>query len=217
MEKVVSKLQIIDCEQGSEGWFRSRLGVPSASNFSKIVTSKGELSKSLRDYAFDLAGQSLIEDPEEGFKNASMLYGNDMEPEAREAYQQHTFNKVDEVGFMIRDGAGYSSDGLISKTGLVEIKCPQGGDLKVSTHTKYLYDKKLPTKYWQQCQGGLMVSGREWLDFVSFHPNFKGDKKLFIIRVERDEEFIKKLKDGINKVIELRNDFIKKIANIGNE
>ena len=66
-------------------------------------------------------------------------------------------------------------------------------------------------EYKAQCQGGLMVTGRRYIDFVSYHPNFQDDKKLFIKKVTRDEEFIKKLKEGIGKVIELRDQFIIKI------
>lgn len=199
-------LQIIDCEQGSEEWLKARLGVPSASNFSKIVTSTGKLSDSLRKYAEELASDMLIIEPEQGYKSEEMKRGNELEPEAREAYQEYSFCEVKEAGFMIKEGCGYSSDGLVGKDLLIEIKCP----IKV-THTKYLHDKKLPTKYFQQCQGGLMVSGRKYLDFVSYHPNFRGDKKLFVVRVERDEEFIDKLRIGIEKVISLRDSILAKI------
>jgi len=199
-------METINCIQGSEQWLKARLSIPSASNFSKIVTSKGEISKSIKDYAMDLASQYFIEEPEEAFKSIDMQNGNDLEPEARQCYQEYTFNAVKEVGFMIDNGAGYSADGLVEEFGLLEIKCP-----RANTHAKYLYDNKIPTKYWQQCQGGLMVSGRKYLDFISFHPNFKGDKKLFIVRVERDEEFIKKLRIGIEKVISLRDSILAKI------
>jgi len=203
-----NKLQIIDCVQGSEEWFIARLGVPSASNFSKIVTSKGELSKTIKEYAIELASQCFLTEPEESYKNADMQRGNDLEPEARELYQQHTFNSVDEIGFMIKNGAGYSTDGSIKKDGLLEIKCP-----KANTHAKYLHDDKLPTTYFQQCQGGLHISGREWIDFVSYHPNFKDGRNLFIKRVYRDEEFIAKLDLGLKKVIELRDEICNKICN----
>lgn len=199
-------MQIINCQQGSEEWLKARLGIPSASNFSKIVTSTGKLSESLRKYAEELVSDMLIIEPEEGYKNADMLRGNELEPEAAQAYQEYTFNTVEECGFMIKDGAGYSPDRMVDENGLIEIKCPN----KV-THTKYLLDKKLPIKYLQQCQGGLMVSNRKWLDFISFHPNFKGDNKLFIIRVFRNEEFIKKLVIGIKRVIEIRNELLEKI------
>jgi hypothetical protein len=204
-------MQIVNnIEQGSEEWLNLRLGKATVSNFSKIVTSTGKESTSLPKYALQLASDILVTKPEETYKNESMQRGNDLEPLAREAYQEHTLNIVDEVAFYDCIDFGYSPDGLIGKDGLVEFKCPQA-----TTHTQYLFDNKLPTTYKAQCQGGLMVTGRKWLDFCSFHPNFQDDKKLFITRVERDEEFIEKLQAGIDKVIELRNEFIKKIKNNG--
>lgn len=196
---------IKDIQQGTDEWLSLRLGKATASNFSKIITSRGELSKSLEKYALELASQVLATDLEQGFKSESMQRGNDLEPLAREAYQEYTFNIVDEVAFLDCGDWGYSPDGLIGKDGVVEFKCPQA-----TTHTKYLFDDKLPTEYKAQVQGGLMVSERQWCDFVSFHPNFK-EERLFIKRVERDEDFIGKLRDGIGKVIELRNKFINKI------
>ena len=118
----------------------------------------------------------------------------------------NTFNIVDEVAFFDCEDYGYSPDGLVGKHGLVEFKCPGA-----TTHTKYLFEDRLPVEYKAQCQGGLMVTGRRYIDFVSYHPNFQDDKKLFIKKVTRDEEFIKKLKEGIGKVIELRDQFIIKI------
>jgi hypothetical protein len=100
---------------------------------------------------------------------------------------------------------GYSPDGIVGDDGLVEIKCPLA-----TTHFKYLLDNKMPSDYWQQVQGGLWVSQRKWMDFVSFNSYFK-DKKLFTIRVERDEEYIAKLAELVNKVILLRNEFLNKL------
>jgi putative phage-type endonuclease len=197
---------IKNIEQGSEEWFKMRLGVATASNFSKIVTSTGKLSTTLSAYALDLASQSLLEEQEESYQNEAMRRGNELEPEAKQAYQEATFNSVEEVTFITCGDYGYSPDGLVSEDGLIEIKCPQA-----NTHTKYLCDNKLPTAYIQQVQGGLMVSGRKWCDFVSYHPSFKGDKKLFIVRVERDEEFIKALKAGIDLVIKKRNEILEKL------
>jgi hypothetical protein len=197
---------INNIEQGSKEWHNIRLGRATASNFSKIVTSTGAISKQLEKYALELATEMLLIEPEEGFKSDAMQRGNDLEPEAREAYQEHTFNIVDEVAFFDCDNYGYSPDGLLGKYGLVEFKCPNA-----TTHTKYLFEDRLPVEYKAQCQGGLMVTGRRYIDFVSYHPNFQDDKRLFIKKVTRDEEFIKKLKAGIDKVIELRDQFITKI------
>jgi putative phage-type endonuclease len=198
-------MQIINCEQGSEEWLNIRRGVATASNFSKIVTSKGEISKQLADYAFQLASESFTDLQDESYKSSDMQRGNDLEPEARNAYQQETLSLVKEVGFMMNDYYGYSPDGLVGNDGLVEFKCPNQ-----KTHTKYLYKGVLPTEYKAQVQGGLLVSERKWCDFVSFHPNFIDSKKLFIIRVFRDEEFIEQLSNGLAKLW-LQLDAIRKI------
>jgi putative phage-type endonuclease len=199
-------MKIINCEQGTEEWLNHRLGVATASNFNKIITSKGDLSKTIKTYALQLASELLTIRQEEGFKSDDMIRGNQLEEEARAAYEEYNFVKVDQVGFVSCDDYGYSPDGFVGKDGAVEFKCP-----KSHTHVKYLADNKLPTEYKAQVQGGLFCTGRQWCDFVSYHPDFIEDKRLLVVRVNRDEEFISKLKIGINKVIEMRNEIIKKI------
>ena len=195
-----------DILQGSEEWLQLRLGVATASNFSKIITSTGKLSTQLEKYAIDLASQMLLEEPEEVYKTADMERGNILEDQAREAYEQETLDIVEQVSFIHYQSWGYSPDGLVGQDGIIEIKCP-----KATTHTKYLFEDRLPPEYKAQVQGGLMASQRKWCDFVSFHPLFKGDKKLFIKRVFRDEDFINSLKAGIDKVIQLRDKYLEKL------
>jgi putative phage-type endonuclease len=196
-------MQILSHTQGSQEWLQARLGVATASNFAKIITSTGAESKTLETYALELASQKMLVEPEECYKNSAMRRGNELEPVAREVYEQETLEPVQEIGLMISDcgNYGYSSDGLVGDDGLIEIKCPQA-----TTHFEYIVNKKLPTAYKAQVQGGLWVSGRQWCDFVSYHPNFK-ENKLFIIRVERDEEFIQKLAVLVEKTIKLRDEF----------
>jgi putative phage-type endonuclease len=197
-------MQIIkDIEQGSQEWLQLRLGVATASNFDKIITSSGVESKTLKEYAFELASDSLLTEPEASFQSEAMIRGNQLEEEAKSYYSFVTDNKVEEVTFIKKGNIGYSPDGLISDNGLVEIKCP----LK-KNHLKYLIDNKLPTKYKAQVQGGLYISEREYCDFISYHPLFKDEKKMLVIRVERDEEFIKKLSDLLIKTIELKNSLL---------
>ena len=85
----------------------------------------------------------------------------------------------------------------------MEIKCPLA-----TTHFQYILEDKVPSDYWQQLQGGLWVSGRNWIDFVSYHPNFK-EKKLFIKRVERDDNYIYQLDILVKKTILLKEKFLK--------
>lgn len=202
-------MQIIkDIEQGSQEWLSLRLGIATASNFNKIITSTGKESSQLKQYAFDLASDYFLTEPESTFKSEAMQRGNDLEAEAKNYYSLLTDTEVEEVTFIKKDQIGYSPDGLISSNGLIEIKCP----LK-KNHLKYLIDNKLPTDYVAQVQGGLYISGREYCDFISYHPLFQEDKKMLIVRVERDEEFINKLATLLEKTIELKQEFINKINN----
>jgi putative phage-type endonuclease len=200
-------MQIIkDIEQGSQEWLQLRLGIATASNFKKIITSTGAESKSLKDYAFELASDSLLTEPEASFQSEAMIRGNELEEEARSYYSFINDVKIDQVTFIKKDEIGYSPDGLIGENGLIEIKCP----LK-KNHLKYLIDNKLPSDYKPQVQGGLYISEREYCDFISYHPLFKDDKKMFVVRVYRDEEYIKKLSDLLTKTIELKNEILTKL------
>ena len=176
-------MKIINCVQGTPEWFQARCGIPSASNFDKIITTKSEPSKQAEKYLYKLAGERVSKTIEESYQNGAMLRGTEMEDEARKLYELVTDNVVEKVGFCVTDDdrAGCSPDGLIGTDGGMEIKCPN-----MATHVGYLIDGKLPTDYFQQVQGGLYVTGRKWWDFVSYFPAIKP----FIIRVERDEKFI---------------------------
>lgn len=189
-------MKIIDCVQGSPEWFACRAGIPSASNFDMIVTSKGEPSKQAQKYMYRLAGERITGMPEETYQNSAMQRGVELEAEARMFYEMTYDCKVEQVGFCVADGGwGCSPDGLVNGDGLIEIKCPQ-----IATHVGYLLDGKVPTDYFQQTQGQLLVTGRKWLDFISYYPAMKP----LIVRVERDEVFIKKLQSELEKfVIEL--------------
>jgi putative phage-type endonuclease len=197
---------IRDIEQGTEEWLSLRMGKPTASDFSKIITTKGEKSKSLTDYAMKLASELLVDEREDSFKSPHMQRGNELEPCARDQYQEHTFNLVDEVAFIDHGDYGCSPDGLIGDEGMIEIKCPIQ-----SIHTSYLHKNELPSKYKQQVQGQLFVANRKWCDFVSYNPTFKEGYDLFIKRVYRDEEYIEKLEAYLMQTIQMRNNIYSKI------
>jgi hypothetical protein len=201
-------MQIIkNIDQGSDEWIQLRLGVATASNFDKIITAGGKQSTTLEKYALQLATDKMLTTPEPSYKNEAMIRGTELEPLARETYQEETFNIVEQITMFLSDcgNFGYSPDGLVGDDGLIEIKCP-----KATTHFQYIIDNKAPADYWQQLQGGLWLSGRKWIDFVSYHPDFK-TKQLFIIRVGRDETYIAKLAELANKVILLRNEYLNKL------
>ncbi len=196
-------MKIIDCEQGSQQWHACRAGIPSASNFDMIVTSKGEPSKQAQKYMYRLAGERITGIPEETYQNAAMQRGVELEAEARMFYEMTNDCKIEQVGFCLADGGwGCSPDGLVNGDGLIEIKCPS-----MAVHVGYLLDGKVPTDYFQQTQGQLLVTGRKWLDFVSYYPAMKP----LIVRVERDEVFIGKLEEELEKFVSELEEIVNKI------
>ncbi len=203
-------LRVINCLQHSPEWYQARLGNATASCFDKVITSTGARSKQLDKYAKHLASELLVKEQDPFFYNSFMERGNELEDEARAAYQVHTFEPVEQVGFVLIDDKdyGYSPDGLVGKDGQIEIKCPSQ-----AVHTEYLYNDELPSDYKAQVQGGLLVTGRDWCDFVSYHPNFLPDQKLFVKRVYRDEDFISRLEMFLAEVIKLRVEILAKIKN----
>lgn len=183
-------MRIIECEQGSPEWLLARLGVPSASSYSKLITTTGRASAQADAYINQLVAEKLTGEPTFFQVTDPMQRGMDLEPLARHAYEMETGNLVIQVGFLMHDTleAGASPDGLIGENGGLEIKCPSG-----HTHVEYLRDDVLPTKYFQQVQGCLWISGRDWWDFMSYHPRMEP----LIVRVFRDEQFIKALECAV--------------------
>ncbi|SOB60611.1 Exonuclease [Pseudodesulfovibrio profundus] len=176
-------IAVTDFEQGTPEWFAARAGVPSASCFDKIVTSKGKRSTQRKAYMFQLAGEAILGEKAESYTNAAMERGIELESEARDLYEFINDVSVEEVALCFGDDRklwSCSPDGLVGETGGIEIKCP-----KIHTHVEYLVGNKLPTKYFQQVQGSLFVTGREYWDFMSYFPGLPP----LIVRVDPDLEF----------------------------
>lgn len=193
---------ILDVEQGTPEWDDARCGIPSASIFDKILTTKGALSKSAIKLIYKLAGERITGKKEDGYCSPKMAQAMELEGEARYLFQMITGLKVSEVGVCYYDerkDRSCSPDGLV-ETGQtlmegLEIKCPE-----MSAHVEYLLGKKLPTTYFQQVQGSLYVTGLERWHFFSYYPSMKP----FHIVVERDEIWIAKLGKALDDfVIEL--------------
>lgn len=195
---------VLDVQQGSSEWVQARCGVPTASCFDMIITSKGEPSKQRQKYLYKLAGEKVIGLAEETYKNEVMLRGTDLEEEARKFYQLVTDTLVSTVGFCLSDDlkCGSSPDGLVEESGGIEIKCPS-----LAVHVGYLIDNKLPCDYYQQVQGNLLVTGRKWWDFVSYYPGIKP----LIVRVEPDHKFQTALKNELNAFAQELDEVVKKI------
>jgi len=178
-------------EQGTDAWLAARLGKPSASCFSKLITMTGKPSASADAYINQLLGERLTGKSEPHYTSEAMILGTEREPLARADYEFISGNKVDQVGFILDDSESYgcSPDGLIGEDGGLEIKCPAQ-----TTQAGYWRDKQSGVKkYYQQIQGCMWVTGRKWWDFFSYHP----DMPHVLVRVERNEEYIEKLSEQV--------------------
>ena len=84
----MSALEIFDCEQNSDEWLRVRMGMPTASEFSTVLTAGkgGGESKTRRTYLYKLAGERVTGEPMESYTNKYMERGKLMEGEARDYY-----------------------------------------------------------------------------------------------------------------------------------
>ena len=196
---------IVNCEQGGEQWFAEKLGKPSASNASKIVTTNGEPSKQRTDYLYSLASEIITGTKIDGYKSKDMEEGNEREAQSRAHYELMTGKEVEQVGLVYKDKKRLflcSPDGIIdSKEGL-ELKNPLP-----KTQVKRLIEGKLPTEYFSQVQFSLLVTGFEVWNFMSFCP----DMPELILKVERDEKFIKKLHSELVAFCEELEEIVNKI------
>jgi predicted phage-related endonuclease len=200
----------IDCGgQGTEEWLKARLGVPSASNFSKVVTTKGQRSTSFMGYVNALIAEKLTGDPTYVKITEPMERGTSLEDEARAMYQLINDTDVRQVDFIKHPNmeVGCSPDGLIDvkcDRGLIgglEIKCPLQG-----THVEYLRAGKVPSKYMLQVQGCMFVTGRGYWDFMSYHPKMKP----LIVRTYRDDDLINELATNLQEAVLLIEDGVDK-------
>lgn len=188
-------------EQGSKEWLELRLGKVTASRIADVL-AKGKSGEALsrEDYRYELVVQRLTGDPGESFTNAAMEWGTATEPQARIAYEAFADVFVEQVPFVLHptiEWFGCSPDGLIGDKGLLEIKCPNS-----KTHIKYLNAGKPPAKYVPQMQCQMAVTGRQWCDFVSFDPRLPEDLQLFVVRLDRDEDYIKSMEVEVVKFLD---------------
>lgn len=182
-------MQIItDMEQGTREWHEARLGIPTASKFATVM-AKGE-GKTRAEYLRKLAGEILTGEPMESFSSVHMERGKSMEDEAREYYSFVHDAEITRVAFIRNGNKGGSPDSLIGSNGGLEIKT-------ALPHIQIdrLERNRLPPEHKAQVQGNLWVSEREWWDFVSFWPKLP----ILTVRVYRDEPFISKMSEEIDR------------------
>lgn len=168
-----------DIEQGSDDWLSVRRGILTASEMRLIMTPtmRPASNDKERAHLFELLGQRITGYTEPHYISDDMLRGHEDEIEARIRYAEH-FAPVTECGFVTNDDhgvvIGYSPDGLVGDDGLIECK-----SRRQKFQIETILADEVPAEYLLQCQTGLLVTGRKWLDFVSYC----GGLPMFVKRV----------------------------------
>lgn len=181
-----------DIAQGSGEWEQARIGIPTASEFDRVVTPLGKLSKSktTKSFMHALIAEKLLNRPLKSLEGLEWAErGKELEAEAARFYVGITGTEVLHGGFFTTDDgeAGASPDRRIGNDGLLEIKCPAP-----NTQIGYM-DDGFDREYFPQLQGQLFVTERRWVDWFAYSPEMPP----VLIRVYRDEDYITLLREAL--------------------
>lgn len=218
-----------DIQQWTPEWLKMRAGVFTWTCLKKIMTGKflkdwktpdATMKKSMLWLMYELIGWEFSYDenaPE--VKNYALTMWNELEPIAREKYQEITWYRVQEVWFIKKnDWLGLSPDWLIEEnkeyTKAVEFKCPLGNDS--AKFFKYMFEwinalKNDTDKYiWQIVHYFIVIDDLEELDFVVFNPNISKDKQMHIINIKR-EDILEEIEEGKKRIEAFREIWVEHI------
>lgn len=201
--------------QDEASWMVARAGKLTASRADKLMAKlrDGRPAASRGELLATLAVERLTGMCISTYQNAAMARGIELEAEARDAYSFHAGVAVAETGFVESQdlpNTGASPDGLIGDDGLLEIKCPANPE----KHVEALRRGAHATEYRWQLQHQMLVTGRSWVEMVSFDPRFPDGLQLAITRVARDEDAIASLREEITKADAEIDALVKELTNM---
>lgn len=176
---------------------QARCGHATSSEFSSVL-AKGQ-GKTRAAYLRRVVAEMLTGKPSETYRNAHMERGNEQEPFGRLAYEAKTLNIVEEVEFIPHPtlAAGCSPDGLIGADGGLELK-----SVIPAVQVETILAGGYPSEHRAQVQGNLWITERKWWDFGSFCPDMPTPElRLYVFRVERDEDYIAKLEAEVTAFV----------------
>lgn len=203
-------MQIItELEQGSAEWLAIRMGIVTASNMaSLLVNGKGEAGFGADAFSYmnTLIGERITQEIADPFTgNRHTERGHELEPKARALYEAQTDLECRQVAIILNQGCGYSPDSLVGDEGLNEIKT------KLPKYqVELILSDEVPKEHLAQCQAGLWLSEREWIDFISYWPGMP----LFVKRLYRDEELIRKMSERVKTFYEILEDRMNRVLGI---
>lgn len=162
-----------DLEQGSDAWLEARLGILTASEVKNLFTKAlapagGEMPVT---HLYKVAAERITRHIEPHFMSYAMERGHEDELSAIEVYSKNVA-PVKSCGFITNDkwgfNLGYSPDGLVGNDGLIECKSRDPHFQIRTIFDSIINGDTPPAEFMLQLQTGLMVSERQWIDFISY-------------------------------------------------
>lgn len=201
-------IEIFDCEQGSPAWYACKRGIPSASMFKTVLANGKGGSESLTraTYLRKLAGEIITGEPMDNYVSADMERGKLMEDEARSYYAFQNNVEMQRIGFVRNGQKGCSPDSWVGKDGMFETK---------SAFPHILIEKLLkgtfPPEHKAQCQGGLWVCEKDWIDLSIYWPKMP----VFTMRAYREESYIAELSREVDRFNEELAETVERVKRYG--
>lgn len=196
-----------DVTQGSDEWLELRLGMITASTVGQLITPstlKSASNPASRGLAALLVSERVTGWVEPTFMSDDMMRGVMDEPRAREMYAETRNVSVQQVGFMVRHEEwgelGYSPDGLVPDDGLIEVK-----SRAPKKHLQTILADEVPAENIAQIQAGLLVSGREWCDYISYTAGMP----MWVRRVYPDPDWHKAIRAAVHAFEEAAVEMVK--------
>jgi len=172
--------------QQSPEWFAAKLGKPSSSKMSHIITPLGKPAKH-ESYLWELAAERVSGMYAPSYQSKAMEAGIEKEDESRTGYEMICRVQVEQVGMIYQNEDRKflcSPDGIINREYGLELK-----NVLPKTQVGYLLAGVLPYDYVVQVQSSLAISEFNRWDFFSVADGLPP----FRIKVHRDNVFIAKL------------------------
>lgn len=184
---------------------KHKLGFITASTVAPFLTGKsGKLIAggiaAAREIAAERAG--LTSDDDNTFEGGVYTnWGNEHEPDALKAYEARELVEIhgsqEQIEVFEIEGVATriscTPDGLVGEQGMVEAKSPA----VMKYHRENLLRSAWVADYFDQCQFQMLVSGRKWVDLLSYDPRVEEWAQLVVKRIERDEDRIAFILDRI--------------------
>lgn len=166
-------------------------GYITASTIGPFLTGKGSTlltggETAAKIIAYERA-ELIIPELDNAFSGSKHTdWGNEYEEDALEAYEAakmvEVYGSQDQVEHWKRKWS-CTPDGLVGQDGLAEAKCPS----TMKNHTANLLYNSFLKDYGDQAQFQMFLTGRQWVDLISFDPRQKEWAQLHVCRIERDE------------------------------